>query len=616
MWDCYKDRFKLQEVGDNFQMLQGGSVTSVNGKVGAVVLTAEDVGALPDTYEAPVTSVNTKTGDVVLDAGDIAYESSTVEVELGTINSALSSLQSVTEIIDTASGAIASFPDGSGLPMRSLVAQINPVQDLHGQSSPYPAGGGKNKFSYANISVKNIYRANVQQMGTDPNAFYLAGAAGTADNMQLSVSSWAYVCAWIGYQTTAETTLTVSCKVKNYSADCNGYIRIRYGDTQARESSTAAVTTFFNDVGQYQVTATATIPSGKYVGLEFSPAAKGSEFTLTQYTEVTEYQLEIGSTATTFAPYSNICPISGHTGLSVEVRGKNLANFVNGKGIATTGAVVDNAKRIATVDPISVVSGKSYVFSFRGDRPVVGAYAVWAGETLVRRVINIASGTVLNTADGDRFYVSVYDAAETSSTVAVTVEEAQGQVEFGSSASAYEPYTSTTTTVSWQDTAGTVYNGTATYNGDGTWTVVADYAIAEYDGSSDEAWEVLGNYRIRILLPRPGKTLTQCYSNYMKWIQTIIPDYLTAGSFMVGNYLNAYAPYGDTTATSTWKTYLSENNLQIVYPLATPLTYTVTTSELISTLLGQNNVWHDANGDTTVTYQASIKGYIDKVLGS
>ena len=141
---CCKDKFKLQEVGDSFQLLQGGSVTSVNGKVGAVVLTAEDVGALPDTYEAPVTSVNTQTGDVVLDAGDIAYDTTTVEEELGTINSALSSLSAVTEIIDTASGAIASFPDGSGLSMRSLLATIEPQQDLHGYDSPWAGGSGKN----------------------------------------------------------------------------------------------------------------------------------------------------------------------------------------------------------------------------------------------------------------------------------------------------------------------------------------------------------------------------------------------------------------------------------------------------------------------------------------
>lgn len=52
----------------------GGAVQSVNGKVGTVVLTAVDVGALPDTYvppAPPVTSVNTKTGDVVLSASDV-----------------------------------------------------------------------------------------------------------------------------------------------------------------------------------------------------------------------------------------------------------------------------------------------------------------------------------------------------------------------------------------------------------------------------------------------------------------------------------------------------------------------------------------------------------------
>lgn len=46
-------------------------VTSVNGKTGAVVLSASDVGALPSTYVAPVASVNGKTGAVVLSASDV-----------------------------------------------------------------------------------------------------------------------------------------------------------------------------------------------------------------------------------------------------------------------------------------------------------------------------------------------------------------------------------------------------------------------------------------------------------------------------------------------------------------------------------------------------------------
>lgn len=46
-----------------------GAVSSVNGKTGAVVLDAEDVGALPSSYQAPVTSVNGQTGAVTIQTG-------------------------------------------------------------------------------------------------------------------------------------------------------------------------------------------------------------------------------------------------------------------------------------------------------------------------------------------------------------------------------------------------------------------------------------------------------------------------------------------------------------------------------------------------------------------
>ena len=41
-------------------------VASVNGQTGEVVLDANSVGALPNTYKAPVTSVNGQTGDVTI----------------------------------------------------------------------------------------------------------------------------------------------------------------------------------------------------------------------------------------------------------------------------------------------------------------------------------------------------------------------------------------------------------------------------------------------------------------------------------------------------------------------------------------------------------------------
>ena len=57
-------------------------------------------------------------------------------------------------IYDTASGDIASFPDGAdGLPVKDLTVGIEPVQDLHGYDSPWPGGSGKNKLDKADSSA-------------------------------------------------------------------------------------------------------------------------------------------------------------------------------------------------------------------------------------------------------------------------------------------------------------------------------------------------------------------------------------------------------------------------------------------------------------------------------
>lgn len=83
------------EKGDDGQG-GSGAVESVNGKVGAVVLNASDVGALPSTTtiptktsdltndsgfltSVPVTSVNSKTGSVVLNASDVGAISEEVD---------------------------------------------------------------------------------------------------------------------------------------------------------------------------------------------------------------------------------------------------------------------------------------------------------------------------------------------------------------------------------------------------------------------------------------------------------------------------------------------------------------------------------------------------------
>ena len=65
------------------------AVNSVNGKTGIVVLNANDVGALPDSYTppaAPVDSVNGQTGTVVLTASDVGAMADTYTAPVSSVN--------------------------------------------------------------------------------------------------------------------------------------------------------------------------------------------------------------------------------------------------------------------------------------------------------------------------------------------------------------------------------------------------------------------------------------------------------------------------------------------------------------------------------------------------
>ena len=89
-----------------------GSVNSVNGQTGDVVLDAEDVGALPDSYTAPVTSVNGMTGDVVIQAGGGAVDS--VNGQTGDV------------VLDAED--VGALPDSYTAPVSSVNGQTGAVQ--------------------------------------------------------------------------------------------------------------------------------------------------------------------------------------------------------------------------------------------------------------------------------------------------------------------------------------------------------------------------------------------------------------------------------------------------------------------------------------------------------
>ena len=80
----------LQSQIDGIPGAVPAPVDSVNGKTGVVVLSAADVGALPNSYDPginyPVTSVNGKTGNVTLNYSDVGAKPSSYKAPVDSVN--------------------------------------------------------------------------------------------------------------------------------------------------------------------------------------------------------------------------------------------------------------------------------------------------------------------------------------------------------------------------------------------------------------------------------------------------------------------------------------------------------------------------------------------------
>lgn len=117
----------------------GGAVDSVNGQTGTVVLTASDVGALPDTYTAPVDSVNGQTGTVVLsiptDTGDLTngagYVTAAGAAAAAPVQSVNGQTGTVSLTIPTDTGDLT---NGAGFVTAAGAAAAAPVQSVNGQT--------------------------------------------------------------------------------------------------------------------------------------------------------------------------------------------------------------------------------------------------------------------------------------------------------------------------------------------------------------------------------------------------------------------------------------------------------------------------------------------------
>ena len=174
----------------------------------------------------------------------------------------------VKEILYTLSGSSPlSFDQAVDKPMEHLITNIEPVQDLHGYDSPWPAGGGKNLWPNDKAFTYTASRAfTFASPIMKANETYTISGTFDIDDVQ-----YTRLVIFYGPQSggnTANITVTEGSFVKTFSPTVDVY-KINFYATE-----------------------TAATNPGVTASFDF-------------------FQIEAGSTATSYVPYSNLCPISG-----------------------------------------------------------------------------------------------------------------------------------------------------------------------------------------------------------------------------------------------------------------------------------------------------------------
>jgi len=552
-----------------------------------------------DAAETAAASVSASAAQIAQNTSDISDLSRQISDETTGLNS------KAPVILETASGAIASFDDGAdGMPIRKLVAQIEPVQDLHGYDSPWPAGGGKNLLENTATSLES--NGVTFTVNSDGTVTCSGTSTGTAVlNMvdpnginQLTDSLILSGCPAGGdIDTTYGLVATTSDGRRMYADSGNGIPMVNYA-------------TF----AKLQIVIRSGVNANSLV---FKPMIRLAS-----------------ETDATFAPYSNICPISGHTGAEIGHAGKNNLHItaetatsngvtftVNSDGtISTSGTASGTAVFRQYLTAADLPSGSDLIlngcpaggnyysgyamFLTASNGSGIGNTDIGSGATyteaalanLAQMQITIRTGV---NANGLVFRPMIRLASETDATFA--------------------PYTGNQISVAFPTEAGTVYGGTLTINPDRTGTLNVTYEGAVVDGTHNVSVAVQSGHN-RFTIAAVFNSNQHPYTGHQ--ISSVLRN--SDAPLGSNNANNAFVVWGrdiylraDSFATAAdLKEYFTQNPQTFVAEFTTPIPYQLTAEQvsgILTTLYGQNNIWANT-GDVEVEYPADTKLYIDNKI--
>jgi len=484
-------------------------------------------------------------------------------------------------ITSNASGEIVTIQDGgNNMPVVDLSVSILPVQDLHGQYSPYPPGGWKNKIDINNPLSSSPY-VSVQN--------------------GVIVGSGGYTNSNIIYEVTGLSTGSsyyASLVVKTNATGYRIVISVLEGGTgESYTGSTGTIGFAFT-------------PSASTVKIEIAQKANGN-WTADQL------QLESGSSKTDFAPYSNFCPISGWTGVEVHQSGKNMLDNQLVSGTYRGCTFTKNADGSITVGGTPSAQERQAIHSgVFWDRKTTGmtSFGTFPSGTRVFARRTNKNGTVTYPTLANNLLVAnvVYDQLylEINTSYNGTPFTIYPQVELGSTATAYEPYNGNTYPISWQSEAGTVYGGSLDLT-TGVMTVthgIADMGDTNWNADPDRPGVFYGFISGR----KASSNIIACSAYQVRNIGVATSyDCYVSGAFSYGGNSIFFRDTSMASFTSA-QVKTAVTGYKVVYQLVTPLTFQLSENQ-IATFLGTNNFWSNSNGQIDLEYRADTKLYIEQL---
>lgn len=325
-----------QQITLEFESGVGGAVSSVNGMTGDVVLTASDVGALPTSTPIPTVDNTLTTAGAAADAKKTGDEIATVKDGFDSLQTDLA--QTTAEalaafVTDTASGAIASFPDGAdGVPVKSLTVDIEPVQSGSGDPSPTnvrPISG--HTSAVVTRTGKNLLNDQSTEIGT----------------------------AWNGNGNSARARLVIPCLPSTTYVlsmnGSNGLDAIYYRNTPAVPAANAGSPATFPQTIN-------TTANDHYIVLGFNKTSISQADV-----NALKLQLEIGATATAYESYQ------GQT-VTIDLNGTRYGGTLN---VETGVLTVDRA--MVDLGTLNWTYSERYFYATTPyPVPVYNAYSAYA----------------------------------------------------------------------------------------------------------------------------------------------------------------------------------------------------------------------------------------------